>query len=740
MNEVSLYPKITELVKGERIPFHEIMARIKGPTWSDAVGQLRAKAAAGVPKKELADIKATLPYFTGSGVFSKREDKGLIEHSGKIIIDFDNLMDITAARQILEADKYTEYLFKSCSGGGLAVVVNIEPGRHLDSFLFLEDYYKRTYNLTIDKACKDVSRPRYISYDPELYAATYFENVKLIDNSITVDTDDGRFDFALRLHDKKHAYVEGNRHNYLVILAYWLNKCGVPEGYALGQLVARFTNAEKTAEEITKIVGYCYKATHDFGTFAITKSVKDMPPEQAAAIRAVSAFAHGVNEAGRQWTELDIQSQSAAHYLNAEVVRGIFKSIFENNKEYFNLDNKSEIYKIELFIKKRYEILRNVVTQRTEYRPAGTLQPFEVLNSNTIFRDIQLADLKFTLDKLKSLLRSNFVADYNPFDDYFARLAPWDEEYDYIDYLADHITTDNQPFWKEQFKKSLVRSIACAIGGRENRIVMTLVEANQNTGKTSFIRFLCPPELCNYYTELPMDNNKDTELQLSENFIWNLEELAVLQNNEINKLKAIISRAVVKQRRAYAEYHESHPRRVNFWASTNRVDFLTDDQNTRWLCFNVSAINHDYNNVVTGVKNVDIDKVWAQAYHLYKSGYNYNLTKQEAEIRDSGNKYFEMATIEKNIIQKYFTPAKAGEGEFMTSTDMLMKIIQLTDNKITSKISSVMVGRCMRQLGYIAAQQRLDNMPQRGYWVHERATGDLETQFGATMPGDEKIF
>jgi len=718
MSEVSLYPKITELVNSERVPFHELMDRIKSPVWAKEVKELQAAAANGVAEKELSNIKAKLPYFTGSGVFSRREDKGLVQHSGKIIIDFDKLNNIKEAEEMLKNDKYTEYMFRSCSGRGLAVVVNIEADKHLDSFLFLENYYKKQYELTIDKACKDVSRPRYISHDPDLYAAVFFETVKLIENSITVDSDDGRFDFALYVHDKSHAYVEGNRHNYLVILAYWLNKCGVTESYALSKLVSMFSNEDKSADEIGKIVSYCYKNIQEFGTFAITKNVKDMPPEEAKAVRDITKFAHQVNEAGRQWDETDVQQMCKAHYLNPEIVRGIFKNVFKNNKEFFNIDNKPDIYKAEVFINKKYDIIKNIVTQRTEFKEKGKEIPWEVLNVNTIYRDLQYTDIKFTFDKLKSLLKSKFVPEYNPFVEYFKNLDTWDG-YDYIDYLAQHIKTDKDEFWRTQFKKALVRSVACSLDGKENRIVMTLVESTQNTGKTSFIRFLCPPGLSSYYTELPMDNGKDSELQLSENFIWNLEELAVLQNQEINKLKAIISRSSVKQRRAYAEFHESHPRRVNFWASTNRTDFLTDDQNTRWLCFNVISINHDYNNAVTGVKNVNIDKVWAQAYALYKEGFNSALTQEESIARDISNKNFEMSSIEKNIIQTNFSPGTSDD-IFMTTTDMLMRIITLTDNKITSKINTVMIGRCMKQLEYPSAQMRVDGLPVRGYWVKQK--------------------
>ena len=136
--------------------------------------------------------------------------------------------------------------------------------------------------------------------------------------------------------------------------------------------------------------------------------------------------------------------------------------------------------------------------------------------------------------------------------------------------------------------------IACTYGGTENRIVMTLVQQRQETGKSNLIAFLCPPELREYYKEDPLNaNSKDAEIALIANFIWNLDELAQLNKKEISELKGILSRRVIKQRRAYARDEENSRRIVNFWGSTNKEEFLTDSENTRWLCFRVTNINHD---------------------------------------------------------------------------------------------------------------------------------------------------
>lgn len=742
-----MYPHIRESKNGADVDMHDVMIAIQEGKWKDRIVSYRQKKYSGADKEECERIKSGFPYFTASGTFSIRKTEGLINHSGKLAIDFDfsenseklSPEEINNTKKELSGDKYSEYVFLSCSGNGLCVVVNVDPEKHLDSFLYLEKYYKQCYNLIVDKSCKDVTRPRYISYDPELfynpnYEKLYLEKELQYDLSQTVDSDEEKYEWAKNVHDKKNSFTEGNRHHYLVVLAYWLNKCGVTKDYAMDQFLSSFIGNGKTENEITRIVNDCYKNTEDHGQFKINKKIQDLPPEYSNQIREIFKYAHDLNNAGTKYTNLDIEGQCSKHLLSKSIVENIFKTVAEKNKDAFGIDTKPDIYKIEYFIGKRYVIAKNEITGRVEYKHIDKPEAdWEVLNMHTIYRDIQHAGFKFTFEKLRSLLQSDYVPVRNPIREYFESLPEWDEneEPDYITELASFIKTDNDPFWHMQFKKALVRCIACTLDYKENRIIIVLVQPDQNTGKTSYIRFLVPPELAAYYTETAMDGSKDSDIQLSENMFWNMEELAALHNNEINKLKATISKSIVKQRNPYAPHAESNPRRVNFWASTNKSEFLTDDQNTRWLCFNVTAICHDYNNKVTGVKKVNIKNVWAQAYTLYKRGMNdttiqtpegpkiipgfyYQLTKEECEIRDTANKNYELVSMEKDLIQANFINPGPGKGSFLSYTEIMVCLQDAVDNKLKLNINAV--AKAMRQLGYHNASKKSEGYTKKGFW------------------------
>ncbi len=196
--KVSIYEGVTN-TKGNESLLPDIMRDIQSGKWKKQIEWLRNIKSEADRKK----FKNSLPCFTGAGLFRERNEKGLLEHSGRIIIDFDKLQNVEETRQTLINDPHTEYLFSSCSDTGLAAVVKIDGNRHRESFEFLEKYYKEKYALRIDPACKDVSRLRFISYDPDLYCNVGAETV-IVPPEFTKETKFG--------HTAPVSYANGKNH------------------------------------------------------------------------------------------------------------------------------------------------------------------------------------------------------------------------------------------------------------------------------------------------------------------------------------------------------------------------------------------------------------------------------------------------------------------------------------------------------------------------------------------------
>ena len=133
-----------------------------------------------LPKEAQRQIKATeLDYITPSGIFNKRSNNELIAHSGYLSIDFDNIIDcdLNQLKNKLINDNtiQTVLLFKSPSGNGLKWFIKIPPVAESHGMYFdaVNNYIQAKYNIEIDKACRDVARACFVSYDEDAELSIY---------------------------------------------------------------------------------------------------------------------------------------------------------------------------------------------------------------------------------------------------------------------------------------------------------------------------------------------------------------------------------------------------------------------------------------------------------------------------------------------------------------------------------------------------------------------------------------
>jgi hypothetical protein len=165
---VSLYPAITTITNGTDLTIESVLAGIQDGQWRAPVEAVRACET----KTEQREAKKKVPYFTVSGTFSIRKDAGLVQHSGLVCLDLDPDKnpgtDLLTQRPLVEADDYTFAVATSISGTGFFVIVRIPTTNHEESFRALARYYVDKFGLHVD-SLPDVSRPRFVSYDPDLF-------------------------------------------------------------------------------------------------------------------------------------------------------------------------------------------------------------------------------------------------------------------------------------------------------------------------------------------------------------------------------------------------------------------------------------------------------------------------------------------------------------------------------------------------------------------------------------------
>lgn len=355
---------------------------------------------------------------------------------------------------------------------------------------------------------------------------------------------------------------------------------------------------------------------------------------------------------------------------------------------------------VESFLKTGYDFLYNEITNKLVYRTKKETQYKEVddFELNTILRAVKNSGEKRILKKeIGEILNSDFTAVFNPFKQYFDSLPEWKEEDgDFIEALADTVTVTEQEQgnWKEWFKKWITGVAASSYHDHIINQTVIVFTGKQGAGKTTWMKRLMPKSLDKYYYGGSINpGNKDTEIQLSENLLINLDELDNLSRKNISNLKEIITKPSIKIRRPYGTYAETMPRRASFMGSVNNREFLRDETgNRRFLCFETLSI--DYNHLI------DMDKVFAQAFQLVKNGHRYWFDDIEVGKVEEHNEAYKVVTIEQELLMKYFEPLIGNEEpDIQLETEDLFEIL-LKKSKVASRLSSRALGSALTKMNW----------------------------------------
>ena len=341
-------------------------------------------------------------------------------------------------------------------------------------------------------------------------------------------------------------------------------------------------------------------------------------------------------------------------------------------------------------------IRHNEVSGRPEILDKGAkdFRPMEDRDFNSIFRHLCNNNIGVQINNLFSLLQSDFIPKFNPFKDYFNNLPKWDGT-DYLSILLRTIRTTNDELWKRVAKKWIIAMVASALDNKTiNHTVLVLV-GRQGCGKTSWLNRLLPKALESYvYNGAINPNNKDTLLMLATSLLINMDELEALNRSEIGALKALITMPDIRLRKAYGRYTEYLPHVASFSASINDPSFLRDHTgNRRWLPFTVKSIDY--------MHDLDMDKVYSQLFHLYKSGEKYWFSPTEIEEINAHNEQYALQSMEEETLLMKYVPCTKEEADFNATTSQIAEY--LFDNKPKFSINPSVInslGKALRKHGF----------------------------------------
>ena len=363
----------------------------------------------------------------------------------------------------------------------------------------------------------------------------------------------------------------------------------------------------------------------------------------------------------------------------------------ETEKQLYQVDTATNTIfdRIRKYLAKKYQLRFNEIALEFEIKTENG--DWTELNLNSLYIELTQAGINIAFNKLEILMRIHLISIFNPFENYFQNLEKWDGE-NHIQRLTSFVkTTDTEPF-QIHFEKWLTRSVVCALKrGYINKQCFVLCNTKQNSGKTTFLRYLIPPSLEKYYTE-DIGVDKDGLIALCKNFIINIDELSVMSKTDVNILKAFISKNTVNARLPYDRKSSLMYRTSSFCGSTNRSDFLTDETGSvRWIIFEVLEIDFGYS------KEINIKQVWAQAYHnaFERKNYNPELTAEDLIENEKRNEKFKQITLEQEILITHFEKSE-NKNDFLTATEIMLAM----SNALGVRMNNVKIGKALTALNF----------------------------------------
>lgn len=721
------------------VPLKDVFSRITSddPIFSKFSTDLRHLKETN--QEEYAKIKSSQCDGFIVGKFDKRNDKSCQSYFPLIGFDIDGLGDTPPDIFLADIQKslYIFAAFPSPSFQGFRIFVwcDATPSTHKAVYAQVCEHLSEVLHLPTDKQLRakkkkikgvahidtgtnNVSRLWFFS---KVEKDLFFLNMESLvfvpkpsdsiekpvkinqnphsQNRITSITDNDRIDLCLKKVERQN--IPGGRNNFVFSFACELCKHGVLESLAMSEC-QKYREDGFNSDEIKRTVISAYKQK-TFGEFSdkqilsyLNKQNSPAPPlpKQKKNIAPIIPPSSTENESG-------------------EKVK------------------KNKFQQIEAYLFGNYEFRKNIISIEIEYRRRGMKNEWKELNENDLIIELMRTGWTGVEGPLIALLKSSLVPEYDPLKKYFSNLPLWDDSKpDYIKQLASYVETKDQHWFNTQFKKMLVRSAACALNIIPfNKQCFTLV-GKQNDGKTSFIRFLCPPPLKPYFKENLDIQNKDGRIALCTNFFINLDELANFSKYEVTKTKAFFTIDQVKERLPYERKAATFKRRASFLASTNTSEFLTDETgNVRWLVFEIENVKHDSGGENGYNKNIDIDMVWAQVNYLLKNGFVYKLAPGEIVKSELNNKSHQVVTLEQEFIEERYKPATKQDYDaatlenenqatvkFKMTKDLL---IEMSEHIRGYKTSMRAIGQALKVLGFVKSQKHLKtiNQQRKGYYV-----------------------
>jgi hypothetical protein len=360
---------------------------------------------------------------------------------------------------------------------------------------------------------------------------------------------------------------------------------------------------------------------------------------------------------------------------------------------------------------KTYDLKKNVITRKIELDGKA----IDDSDLNSIFLDSKAVFKESTKDLITSIIFSNRVPSYNPLHDFFEEelYQTNEDHWPNLTMLIDSVITDtpNANTWITRWLLSVVASAY----GNHSALVLVFCGAQQGTGKTHWFRYLLPKPIRYLYAESKMDAGKDDEILMCGKLIINDDEYGGKSKKEDKRLKELTSKEFINVREPYGRVSVDLRRLAVFCGTSNDTQILSDATgNRRIIGINILGINQELYN--------KCDKVglWRELFAMYQMGAEFRILGDEILELNEATEMFKLSTPEDDLINKKLQPGSATSyGEWMSLTEIQQFLMM--DTKF-NYLNTNRIGQILTKLGFVKERRGKRNQLIMMYFVSKNNT------------------
>ena len=613
---VSSFPCINSKksnVINENISLEKYIEDVKKGTYINHIIDVRNSLEKFGKGEEYSNAKKNLPLITGCCTIKTGHNRGksnIDVMNGLIVIDIDDDVDDQLFEDISN-DKYTYIAHRSAGGKGVCIFVKINPKKFIESFYDLAQYYFENYDVSIDQACKDEARARFVSYDPYIFVnensakfiSTYKKKeVKKVDYLFAED-DFGRIINELKGRD----ICQGEYKRYCDIgfaiaskfgssgFGYYDAICQGGLKYDPKRIERDYTRFCKGSTDGITIATF-YHYAKELGIDVISESTKK-------AIENVR-----ISKATKKPIEkpTDLESQ----------ILKIGDAILKQNKDE-DLDSKALA-----FISQEWQPLYNEFNGLIEV--LGCILDDRTLNTISI-QASAYCEQDVTPQRVMKCLNSYATKSENKVLDYFKKLEYKGDGFikNYVELIEPkkEINTAYFTSWLVGLINNIHRQ---RISDKISPLTIVLAGGRQGIGKSTWCRQILPKDLEDYFVEGKISDTRDFKFRMCQNIIMYDDEFGGVGAKDVKNFKSVSDMSVAVDRKSYGINDSRELRKVSLLGSTNELDILKDPTgNRRILPIKVDSIKYDE------CLAFDSNAMLAEAYQLYLNGFEWVIRKEE---------------------------------------------------------------------------------------------------------------